>query len=77
VPTDAVEAERDVRYGQMAVVIHQGEDWPSGRLCRNCHERWPCRLYRWGLAVLTVAGWNMLDVEHILKQAETGEVPWS
>ena len=76
-PTTRTEAEQDLRYGQMAVVIHQGEDWPSGRLCRNCKARWPCRLQRWGFAVLVTAGWTKDDVKRLLARARAGEVPWA
>jgi hypothetical protein len=76
VPTDRLLAERDVRYAQMAVVIHQGEDWPSGRFCRNCHARFPCRLARWGVRVLAAAGWTSRDMAHLVEQAKAGEVPW-
>ncbi len=77
VPTDRLLAERDLRYGQMAVVIHQGEDWPSGKFCRNCHAQWPCRLYCWGFAVLTTAGWTTTDMRHLVQRAEAGDAPWS
>jgi hypothetical protein len=76
VPTDPAEAERDLGYGQMAVVIHLGEDWPSGRVCRNCHARWPCGLYRWGFRVLSVAGWTPDDIAHLPARAAGGDVPW-
>jgi hypothetical protein len=49
---------QDLPYAKRAVVVHQGEDWPSGRYCRNCHARFPCRLARWGLGVLGAAGWT-------------------
>ena len=66
----------DLPYAQRAVVIHQGEDWPTGRFCRNCHARWPCRLYRWGLAVLRAAGWTPQHVRRLVDRAEAGDVPW-
>jgi hypothetical protein len=75
-PTDRAEAERDLCFGQKAVVIHRGEDWPAGRVCRNCHEPWPCRLHRWGLRVLVTAGWGAADVAQLVARAETGDVPW-
>jgi hypothetical protein len=76
-PVDRVEAERDLRYGQMAVVIHQGEDWPSGRPCRNCHAPWPCRVYRWGFRVLLAAKWSTADIAHLEARSRLGEVPWT
>ena len=73
---DITNAERDVRYAQMAMVIHQGEDWPSGRFCRNCHARFPCRLAHWGFRVLVAAGWTSRDMAHLVERARAGEVPW-
>jgi hypothetical protein len=75
-PVDTVNAERDVRYAQKALVIHQGEDWPTGRFCRNCHARFPCRLARWGVRVLVAAGWTSRDMAHLVERAEAGDVPW-
>jgi hypothetical protein len=76
VPLERVMAEQNLRYGQMAVVIHQGEDWPSGRICRNCHAAFPCQWARWGARVLTAADWTIHDVAHLLKEARAGRVPW-
>jgi hypothetical protein len=76
VPLEQVMAEQNLRYGQMAVVIHQGEDWPAGRFCRNCHARFPCRLALWGARVLEAAGWTTVDVAHMLGRAKSGDVPW-
>lgn len=76
-PLTPDEAQRDLRYGQMAYVIHQGEQWPSGVLCRNCGGPWPCPLYRWGLAVLEMAGWNADDLRHLLERVKQGDVPWA
>jgi hypothetical protein len=45
-PVDLERIRADLPYAQRAVVIHQGEDWPTGRFCRNCHSRYPCRLAR-------------------------------
>ncbi len=67
----------DLPYAQRAVVIHQGEDWPTGRLCRNCHDRYPCRLARWGVGVLQAAGWTSERMAGLVKRAEAGEVPWA
>lgn len=67
----------DLPYAQRAVVIHQGEDWPTGRLCRNCHERYPCRLARWGIGVLQVAGWARERIAVLVARAESGDVPWA
>jgi hypothetical protein len=66
----------DLPYAQRAVVIHRGEDWPTGRFCRNCHARWPCRLYRWGFAVLRTAGWTPQHMRRLVDRAEAGDVPW-
>jgi hypothetical protein len=67
----------DVPYAQRAVVIHQGEDWPTGRFCRNCHDRYPCRLARWGVGVLQTAGWTSERMARLVARAEAGEVPWA
>src|SRR4051794_36077209 len=67
VPVHKAEAQRDLRYGQMAVVIHRREDWPGGAVCRNCHEPWACRLHRWGLRVLQTAGWNTSDIAVLVR----------
>jgi hypothetical protein len=67
----------DLPYAQRAVVIHQGEDWPTGRFCRNCHARYPCRLARWGVNVLQVAGWTSERIAQLVAQAKAGKVPWA
>lgn len=74
---DPERVEQDLGLAQRAVVIHQGELWPTGRFCRNCHARWPCRLYRWGHLVLWLAGWREADIAHLVRRAEAGEVPWT
>lgn len=80
VPTDyPVHLEtlrQDLPYAQRAVVIHQSEDWPTGRFCWNCHARWPCRLHRWGLAVLLAAEWTPTQLHRLVEHAKAGEVPW-
>jgi hypothetical protein len=68
---------QDLPYAQRAVVIHQGEDWPAGRFCRNCHAHWPCLLCRWGIEVLRAAGWTPEQLRRLVELAEAGEVPWS
>src|SRR4051794_4217030 len=75
-PSSAAEAERDVRSGKRAVIVHQAEQWPAGVICRNCHAGWPCRWYRWGLAVLCLAGWQDVEIAELVRQAENGELPW-
>jgi hypothetical protein len=76
-PVDPAEAQHDRRHAQMAVVIHAPEDWPTGKFCRNCHARWPCRLCRWGVQVLQAAGWADADIVALVRRAEAGELPWS
>jgi hypothetical protein len=76
-PVDLERIRDDLPYAQRAVVIHQGEDWPTGRLCRNCHGRWPCRLARWGVSVLQAAGWTSERIAGLVARAEAGEVPWA
>jgi hypothetical protein len=66
----------DLPYAQRAVVIHQGEDWPAGKFCRNCHGRFPCQLARWGVDVLQAAGWSSRQIAELVERAETGDVPW-
>lgn len=75
-PSTVEQARADVPYGQRAVVIHQPEDWPAGRQCRNCGGRWPCDVYTWGLQVLFGAEWTSGDVTLLLERAAKGEVPW-
>jgi hypothetical protein len=76
-PVDLETIRDDLPYAQRAVVIHQGEDWPTGRFCRNCHDRYPCRLARWGVGVLQAAGWTSTRMAELLARAEAGEVPWA
>jgi hypothetical protein len=76
-PVDPDRAEQDLTYGQMAVVIHQPEDWPTGPLCRNCRGHWECPLHRWGVRVLLAAGWTNEDMAELVRRAEQGHVPWS
>jgi hypothetical protein len=75
-PVNLETIRQDLPYAQRAVVIHQGEDWPTGQFCRNCHARWPCRLRRWGSGVLTAAGWTPQHVRRLVERAEAGDVPW-
>ena len=77
VSVDPGHLEQDLLLAQRAVVIHQGEPWPTGVFCRNCHGRWPCQLYRWGHLVLWLAGWREADITDLVRQAEAGEVPWT
>jgi hypothetical protein len=74
---DADRAEQDLIYGQMAVVIHQPEDWPAGPLCRNCRGPWECPLHNWGVRILLAAGWTDEDMAELVRHAEQGHVPWS
>jgi hypothetical protein len=69
--------EEDVEYAQRAVVIHQGQDWPTGTVCINCHAPWPCALNRWGRKVLTAVGYLEADVVGMLRRAKNGIVSWS
>jgi hypothetical protein len=75
-PVNLETLRQDLPYAKRAVVIHQGEDWPASRFCRSCRTRWPCRLYRWGFAVLSVAGWTATAMRRLVEQAEAGDVPW-
>lgn len=75
-PVNLESIRQDLPYAQRAVVIHQGEDWPAGRFCRNCHARFPCRLARWGVGVLRVAGWTIGRIAQLVEKAEAGGVPW-
>jgi hypothetical protein len=76
-PVDLETIRQDMPYAQRAVVIHQGEDWPTGRFCRNCHARYPCRLARWGVGVLQTADWTSRQMAQLIERAEAGEVPWA
>ena len=57
-PVDLANVGRDVGLAQMAVRVHRLQEWPTGAYCSNCRFRWPCRLYRWGAAVLSALGWS-------------------
>jgi hypothetical protein len=70
-PTD-----RDVAAAERVVIVHQAEEWVTGRFCRNDHTHWPCRLYRWGVNVLLTAGWGEGDIAELVERAQSGEVPW-
>ncbi len=76
-PVDPERGDQDLEPAQKAVAVHQPEQWPSGRYCRNDHSRWPCRLYRWGHQVLWLAGWREAEFVELLLRAESGDVPWS
>jgi hypothetical protein len=67
---------KDIGIAKRMVAIHQDEQWPSGRFCRNCHARYPCRWHRWGLNVLFTAGWNETDIAALLSRVAAGDVPW-
>jgi hypothetical protein len=71
-PTD-----EDIEYAQKAFVVHQGEEWPTGTLCVNCHVPWPCPVNRWGRKVLTVSGYIEADFIGMIRRAKNGTVPWS
>lgn len=68
--------DEDIEYAQKAVIIHKGQDWPSGKLCINCHAHWPCSLRRWGIGALRAAGWVQDDIDSTLRRAASGIVPW-
>ncbi len=74
---DLTTLRADLPYAQRAVAIHQGEDWPMGRFCRNCHDRYPCRLARWGVGLLQAAGWTSERIAGLVARAEAGDVPWA
>jgi hypothetical protein len=67
----------DIECAQKAVIIHQGQDWPTGTLCVNCHAPWPCVLNRWGRNVLTAVGSIEADLVDMIRRARNGIVPWS
>ncbi len=48
--------DEHVRLAVRAVVTHAPQEWPSGVVCRNDREVFPCRLGRWGRRVLLAAG---------------------
>jgi hypothetical protein len=61
-PVDPANVERDAGLARWAVRVHRPQEWPAGRFCVNCRQRWPCRLARWGVAVLVAAGWSEQDI---------------
>jgi hypothetical protein len=76
-PVDPERAHLDRHAAIKAVVVHQGLSWPSGELCANCHAPWPCRLRRWGAAVLRAVGRTDEDIADLLRRAKAGDVPWA
>ena len=74
-PVDLDRVQDDVPLAQRAVIVHQPEDRPTGQYCRNDHTRWPCRLYRWGQAVLEAAGWSGANIAALASRAAPGA--WS
>jgi hypothetical protein len=76
-PVNLETIRQDLPYARRAVVIRQGEDWPAGRFCRNCRARWPCRLARWGWAVLRIVGWTAGDMRRLVERAVAGDVRWT
>ncbi|MGC9670620.1 hypothetical protein ACNTMW_29255 [Planosporangium sp. 12N6] len=76
-PVPAHPTDDDIGYAQKAVIIHQGEDWPAGMQCVNCHVPWPCPVNRWGRGVLGSAGYAEADVAGLVRRARRGIVPWS
>jgi hypothetical protein len=75
-PVDHERVKHDLGLAQKAVVVHQSEQWPRGTYCRNCHAPWPCRLYRWGHAVLRLAEWCEADIAQLAASVEAGALPW-
>ena len=65
-----------VSLAQKAVIVHGPQAWPTGTFCRNCHAHWPCRLHRWGRAVLATAGWTESAIAELVERAAAGAVPW-
>lgn len=63
-PVDLDNVQRDQGLAQCAVRVHkQQQDWPAGPFCANCRSPWPCKLYRWGRAVLLAAGGSGTEIE--------------
>lgn len=70
-PTD-----RDIAVAERLVIVHRAEEWVTGRFCRNCHARYPCRLSQWGVDVLLTAGWSKHDIAELAERSKSGDVPW-
>ena len=66
---DPATVGRDLVVAQKAMLIHRPEHWPTGKFCINCHARWPCRLCRWGVAVLEANGWTADDMTNLVRRA--------
>jgi len=75
-PVDPATVHLDQDAAQKAVTVHMAQDWPSGPVCRNCGERWPCRLARWGVNVLLAGEWSHEDITKLVEHAKAGDVPW-
>lgn len=52
----------DVEFAVRAVVVHDGEAGRDGPVCRHDRTPHPCRLYRWGRAVLARYGLTEAEV---------------
>jgi hypothetical protein len=75
VPLDVT--AQDLACAKRLVVVHQAEEWPTGRFCRNDHTRHPCRLYRWGVNVLLAGRWSEADIAELVGKVKAGELPWA
>jgi hypothetical protein len=75
-PVPADPTDEDVECAQKAFLIHQGEEWPAGTQCINCHVPWPCPLNRWGRKLLTSVGFIEDDFVGMVSRAKYGIFPW-
>jgi hypothetical protein len=76
-PVELSTVDTQLPFAMKAVVVHQPEDWPTGKVCRNDHRPWPCQLYHWGHQVLWLAGWREAEIAGLVCRVEAGDLPWA
>ncbi|GAA2712293.1 hypothetical protein ACFY2R_25870 [Micromonospora olivasterospora] len=70
VPVPPYVTQQHVQLAMRAVLQHGPESWPTGDLCRSDLTPYPCRLHRWGRAVLRTRGMTDRAVEDLIARAQ-------
>lgn len=69
-------AEDKLKYGRLAVTTHAPNVLPEQTMiCRNCHDRYPCWLASWGMALLKELGWTEDDLLALIDHLDAGGRP--
>lgn len=63
----------EISFAEHLIRTHCAIEWPEGRLCNNCHRRFPCQTNQWAVAVLMAAGRS----EDEILRLDTRTGPWS